>query len=113
MILSRLADFADKSGLRLRLVYYPPYHSKYNPVERCWAVLEKHWNGALLKDAQTALGWAKTMTWKGVAPLVKFTRKVYRKGPRLVGAAKRTREARLQRRPDLPWWDLRIHPSPV
>ncbi|NER36608.1 MAG: hypothetical protein F6J93_21925 [Oscillatoria sp. SIO1A7] len=21
----------------MRLVYYPPYHSKYNPIERCWA----------------------------------------------------------------------------
>jgi hypothetical protein len=111
--LSRLADFADKSGLRLHLVYYPPYHSKYNPVERCWAVLEKHWNGALLKDAQTALGWAKTMTWKGILPLVKLTRKVYRKGQRLVGAAKRKLEARLQRHPDLPWWDIRINPRPV
>ena len=47
--LARLADFADASGLRIRLVYYPPYHSKYNPIERCWGVLEKHWNGALLR----------------------------------------------------------------
>ncbi len=30
---SRMAEFADRSGLRLHLVYYPPYHSKYNPVE--------------------------------------------------------------------------------
>jgi hypothetical protein len=44
---------------------------------------------------------------------VKLTRKVYRKGQRLVGAAKRKREARLQRHPDLPWWDLRINPRPV
>jgi hypothetical protein len=34
-LLARLADFADASGLRIRLVYYPPYHSKYNPIERC------------------------------------------------------------------------------
>jgi len=27
------------------LVYYPPYHSKYNPIERCWSALEKKWNG--------------------------------------------------------------------
>jgi transposase len=96
-----------------QVVYYPPDHSKYNPIERCWAVLEKHWNGALLKEVPTALRWAKTMTWKGVAPLVKLTRKIYRKGRRLVGAAKRELEARLQRHPDLPWWDLRIHPRPV
>jgi hypothetical protein len=33
----RITQFADRSGLRILLVYYPPYHSKYNPVERCWS----------------------------------------------------------------------------
>ncbi len=38
--IKRLVECADKTGLRIRLVYYPPYHSKYNPVERCWGMLE-------------------------------------------------------------------------
>ena len=46
--LKRIIEFADWSGLEIRLVYYPPYHSKYNPIERCWGALEKKWNGALL-----------------------------------------------------------------
>jgi Rhodopirellula transposase DDE domain len=32
--------FADATGLEVKLVYYPPYHSKYNLynlIERCWA----------------------------------------------------------------------------
>ena len=33
--LKRMVQFADWSGLELHLVYYPPYHSKYNPIERC------------------------------------------------------------------------------
>ena len=33
------------TGLCVRLVYYPPYHSKYNAIERYWAGLEKSWNG--------------------------------------------------------------------
>ena len=37
--LNRLADFSDKTGLIIELAYYPPYHSKYNPVERLWGVL--------------------------------------------------------------------------
>ena len=78
-LLARLAGFADASGLRLRLVYYPPYHSKYNPIERCWGVLEKHWNDALLRDEATALGWARTMIWKGLAPIVHLTRKLTKK----------------------------------
>src|SRR5665647_703657 len=39
--LYRLSEFADSTGLTLRLIYYPPYHSKYNAIERYWAGLEK------------------------------------------------------------------------
>src|SRR3954447_16139621 len=42
--LKRMVQFADWSGLEIRLVYYPPYHSKYNPIERCWSALEQKWN---------------------------------------------------------------------
>ncbi len=40
--LSRLVSFSQSSGLRIHGVYYPPYHSKYNPVERSWSSLENH-----------------------------------------------------------------------
>ena len=43
--LHRLVQFVQQTGLSVQLAYYPPYHSKYNPVERCWGVLENHWNG--------------------------------------------------------------------
>jgi hypothetical protein len=43
--LKRMVQFADWSGLEIHLVYYPPYHSKYNPIERCWSALEQKWNG--------------------------------------------------------------------
>ena len=29
--LKRMVEFADWSALEIRLVYHPPYHSKYNP----------------------------------------------------------------------------------
>ena len=32
--LLRMTEFADRTGLCIRLVYYPPYHSKYNAIER-------------------------------------------------------------------------------
>jgi len=43
--IKRMTEFADKTGLTIRLVYYPPYLSLYNPVERCFGILEQHWNG--------------------------------------------------------------------
>lgn len=38
--IKRIVQFAKVSGLHIHLIYYPPYHSKYNPIERCWAALE-------------------------------------------------------------------------
>jgi hypothetical protein len=44
-----------------------PATSKYNPIERCSAALERHWRkGTLLSIAQTALRRAQTMTCKGL-----------------------------------------------
>jgi hypothetical protein len=78
--LKRLVEFTDHIGKPIQLLYYPPYHSKYNPVERCWGVLEKHWNGAKLSDVDLMLGWAKSMTWKGIHPVVHLSRTIYEKG---------------------------------
>src|SRR6266496_5822291 len=49
----RMVEFSHKTGLRIVLIYYPPYHSKYNPIERCWAALENYWNGAILSTVDT------------------------------------------------------------
>jgi transposase len=46
--MQRLVKFVQRYHLTVRLVYYPPYHSKYNAIERCWGILEQHWNGSLL-----------------------------------------------------------------
>jgi hypothetical protein len=40
--MQRMVEFVYHSGLTVRLAYYPPYHSKYNPIERCWGILENH-----------------------------------------------------------------------
>src|SRR5262249_46039334 len=42
--LHRLVQLVDTIGKPLHLLYYPPYHSKYNPIERCWGIMELHWN---------------------------------------------------------------------
>lgn len=43
--MKRMVECADRNALEVLLVSYPPYHSKYNPIERCWGILEAHWNG--------------------------------------------------------------------
>jgi hypothetical protein len=109
--LKRMVEFADEIGKQIQLLYYPPYHSKYNPIERCWGILEQHWNGTKLTDVETMLNWAQSMTWKGISPILKLSRKVYEKGISLSKKAMRAIEARLKRDPLLPKWDIRIQPE--
>jgi hypothetical protein len=106
----RMTEFADKSGLIIRLVYYPPYHSKYNPIERCWGALEKHWNGEILNSIEKAIGWAGTMTWKGISPVVRLCDKLYEKGVSLTKKEMKPYEKRISRSEKLPLWDIIIEP---
>jgi hypothetical protein len=109
--LHRMVQLADQIGKPIQLLYYPPYHSKYNPIERCWGILELRWNGTKLVDVETMLEWAKGMTWKGIHPVVALSHQVYQKGISLGQKAMRTVEARLERHPELPKWDILIRPA--
>ncbi|MEZ4529022.1 MAG: transposase [Desulfobacterales bacterium] len=106
----RMTEFADKTGLRIRLIYYPPYHSKYNPVERCWGILEEHWNGELPDSVEKTVNWAAAMTWKGVKPVVYLWEKLYKKGIRLTKKEMKPFESRIERSDKLPKWDVTINP---
>lgn len=109
--LKRMAGLSTQTGKAIQLLYYPPYHSKYNPVERCWGILEQHWNGAKLVDAGTMLAWAKSMTWKGMHPVVTLSKTVYQKGITLSKKLMQEFDGQLERNPLLPKWDILIRPG--
>lgn len=111
--LNRLIEFVDKTGLIVRLVYYPPYHSKYNAIERYWAGLEKSWNGYLLESVNTVLNRAGNFAWKGIHATVNLLRNVYEKGIRVCGNEKIQMEKRLKRSERLPLYDITIEPITV
>ena len=108
--LHRMVQLADHIQKPIQLLYYPPYHSKYNPIERCWGILELQWNGAKRIDAETMVEWAKRMTWKGIHPVVELSRKLSQKGISLGKAAMQAIEERLERHPALPKYDIVIKP---
>jgi transposase len=60
--MQRLLEFVERYQITVRLAYYPPYHSTYNPVERCWGILEQHWNGSLLDSVEAVIQYASTMS---------------------------------------------------
>jgi hypothetical protein len=107
----RLVAFAQHYGLTIRLAYYPPYHSKYNPIERCWGILEQHWNGALLDAIDSVLEFAATMTWKGVQPVVELVTTTYPTGVKLTKEAMAVVETQLTRAPVLGKWFIDIVPE--
>jgi hypothetical protein len=109
--MKRMVEVADRNGLEIVLVYYPPYHSKYNPIERCWGLLENHWNGTLLDNVTTVLNWAGTMTWKGLRPVVHLLEATYEKGVRVAKKAFQEISQRLQRDESLPKYFVRISPA--
>jgi len=109
--IKRMIEFADNTGLKIQLAYYPPYHSKYNPVERCWGVLEMHWNGTLLSSVNKAIKLAETMTWNSMHPAVHLIDKVYQKGVKLTKEAMKICEKRLGRLDSLPKWNVTIEPA--
>ena len=111
--LFRIVSFARKTGLKVRLVYYPPYHSKYNPIERRWAFLENHWGGALLNSVAAVLEWTKSMTWKCVNPIVSLLEGVYEKGLSLRESGLAKIQPYILRNPELKKWDVTITPKPV
>jgi transposase len=108
--LFRMVQFAHRSGLRVRLAYYPPYHSKYNAIERCWGILEMHWNGALLESVETVIRFAQTMTWKGVRPLVELVTTTYKTGVKQTKEAMAALETQVERLPELEKWFVDIVP---
>jgi hypothetical protein len=108
--ISRMVNLVDLTGLTIKLAYYPPYHSKYNPVERCWGVLENHWNGALLDSVDKVLGYARSMRWRGDTPFVSLETKTYENGVSLTKSQMRAVEKRLVRKPGLEDWFVTISP---
>lgn len=111
--IKRLVEFAHHHNLTLRLAYYPPYHSKYNPIERVWGILENHWKGELLDQIDKILGLARTMTYKGIRPIVQWVEGVYETGVRLTNKAMQRYEAMMERLPGLEKWFVDIPPCPA
>ena len=108
----RLVSFAQRTGLKIHLVYYPPYHSKYNPIECSWVFLENHWSGALLNTVTAVLGWTKSMTWRCVNPIASLLEGVYEKGLTLKKSDLAKIQSYILRNPELKKWDVTITPEP-
>lgn len=108
--LQRMVAFSQTIGIPIQLVYYPPYHSKYNKIERFWAALEHYWKPLILDTIDHTINIAKKVTWKGMNPIVNFIDRVYEKGVKVSPEVFKELEKFIIRNPDLKKWDVLINP---
>ena len=108
--LYRMVQFAQKHQVGVQLAYYPPYQSKYNPIERCWGVLEGYWRGEILDSEEAVLGYARSMTYNGNHPRVHRVGQEYAKGVARTAAQMGRLETLVERMPGLEKWFVDILP---
>ncbi len=78
--IKRLIELSIKYNIAIELVYYPPYHSKYNMIERYWARLQLSWNGLIIDSIDRMVKTINKVTWKGEKSLAVYVEKKYKKG---------------------------------
>jgi transposase len=109
--IKRLVEFAGKSSIKINLAYYPPYHSKYNPIERVWGAYENHINGDVMDTVETTLKFAESMTYNGKNPIVRLTEKIYETGVKVGKKAMEKYNQFIKRMPSLEKWSLTLFPG--
>jgi Rhodopirellula transposase DDE domain len=109
----RLGQLADALQTPMPRRDDPPSHRTYHPIERWWGIVEWQGKGTQRIEAQTRLEWAKKRPWKGLHPVGERSRTVYQKGSALGKAAMQAVEARLQRHPAWPKYDIVMNPAPT
>jgi transposase len=107
----RMIQFSIDHNTEVILAYYPPYHSKYNPIERIWGVLEQHWGGALLDSEETIKSYIETTTYDKKHLTAEIIDTVYKTGVRVCNKAMQVYEKALARMAGLEKWYVRISPE--
>jgi hypothetical protein len=77
-----LIDLSNHLGMRLRIAHYPPYTSKWNPIEhRLFSQVERSWHGVMLNSPETALETVeKARTQSGLSVTARILDTVYEIG---------------------------------
>jgi hypothetical protein len=87
-----LQKLATRLGLEIRVAHYPPYCSKYNPIEhRLFAHVSRACRGVVFHTLATARHYmAKTETTTGLEVIVGVLEKVYQTGRKCLANFKKT-----------------------
>ena len=78
--LKELTRISVEYNIVIKLVYYPPHHSKYNLIERFWARLQIFWNNIIMNSVDKLLETLNKVTWNSVKCIGTVLFKKYEKG---------------------------------
>jgi Rhodopirellula transposase DDE domain len=106
-----LQKLADRLGLEVRLAHYPPYCSKYNPIERkLFCHLTRAAQGVIFDTVETVKGlFEKARTAAGLGVVVTVSHKVYQLGRKYAEGFKQNMKILFD--DFLPRWNYRAVPQ--
>jgi hypothetical protein len=108
-----LQKLANRLGIEIRVAHYPPYCSKYNPIEhRLFPHLTRACRGVIFHSLETVSYYmAKAKTTTGLKVKVSILDKVYKTGRKYAAGFKKTMKIVFDK--FLPKWNYRAVPEPV
>jgi len=108
-----LQKLANRLGIEIRVAHYPPYCSKYNPIEhRLFPHVTRACRGVIFQTLETVRYYmSKTDTTTGLTIKVRILEKVYETGRKCAAGFKKTMKIVFDK--FLPKWNYRAVPEPV
>lgn len=102
--------FVDRFGVTVSVSHFPPYASKWNPIEHClFSFISINWAGEPLTSYEKALGFINsTKTEKGLQVKAHLLDKLYEKGQKLTD--EQMDSINLVRDKNFPQWNYSILP---
>jgi hypothetical protein len=108
-----LQKLANRLGIEIRITHYPPYCSKYNPIEhRLFPHVTRACRGVIFQTLEVARYYmGKTETTKGMRVEVSVLDKVYETGRKCAAGFKESMTIAFDKL--LPKWNYRAVPQPT
>lgn len=108
---AELETFAQETGLEVRVAHYPPYTSKYNPIEhRLFPHLQRACQGVIFTSIDLVKElMAKATTKAGLRVSVNILKKVYQTGRKVAAEVKERMRVVFDEK--FPQWNYRLLPG--
>jgi hypothetical protein len=108
-----LIALAQRLGVRLRIAHYPPYTSKWNPIEhRLFSQVERTWSGVMLDSPETARRTVeRTTTDTGLRVTARILDKVYALGRKCSDGFREIKDQFIRHDLSLGQWNYVVDPN--